>query len=181
MPTTSVATRYAKSLLHQAKAENALRDIHASVSLCHQILKTYGRLREVLKSPILHRAKKATVLQALFSGKVHALVLKFFDFISQRGREAILPEIMEAFLAQYDAIQGTRTAYLKTAFALPQSMIAGFEKLTQALCPCRAVTLVQDVNPRLLGGYILQVADKQLDQSLKQQLRVLQQHYGQDK
>ena len=179
MPPTSVATRYAKSLLRQAEVENALRDMYVSVSLCHQMLKTYESLRAVLKSPVLHHAKKAQVLQTLFSGRVHALVLKFFDFISQRGREAILPEILEAFLTQYNALQGIQTAYLKTAFALPQSMVKTFEKLTQALQPCRTVTLVQDVNPDLLGGYILQVADKQLDQSLKQQLHVLQQRYVQ--
>ncbi|MEM7383103.1 MAG: ATP synthase F1 subunit delta [Bacteroidota bacterium] len=174
---TPVAPQYAQALLQQARVQGILTDVYASVLLLDRICTENDDLKKILKSPVVHHDKKLAILQSVLEGKVDALVLDFLKMIGQRRRTAILAEITQAFLQQYNSSQGTQTAHITTTFQLSDDLADRFKTLVKAIVPCQEVVLIQHIRSAILGGYILQVADKQLDMSLVTQLHALKKQY----
>ncbi len=55
----------------------------------------------LLKSPVITPDKKQSILEAVTNGKVSELTALFNRLLIRKGRESNLPEIADAFIAQY--------------------------------------------------------------------------------
>ncbi len=173
----SVATRYAKALLQLALEKKVSERIHKDMVCFAQVCTANKSLLNTLKSPVIKHDKKLAVLQAIFQNEVHALTLSFFTRVTQRHREALLPAMSQAFLAQYDQHQGIKKAQVTTTFPLSDKLTRQLRGIIQKITPCKQVVLDQRIDPSLIGGYVLQVEGKRLDQSLRKKLRTLKKKY----
>ena len=169
-----IASRYAKSLLQLAVEEGILERIYNDMRCLDQVCTGHKALVSALRNPLIKHDKKLAVLQAIFQNTAHALTLRFFAIVVQKCREAILPAMTRAFLAQYDQYLGITKAQITTAFPLSDQIISQFQEIVQQIFPCQQAILEQSVDPTLIGGYVLQVEDKRLDQSLRKKLLTLQ-------
>ena len=172
-----VAARYAKALLQLAVEKKVLAHIHKDMLFFTQVGTTHKALLQMLKSPVIEHDKKLAILQALFQNKVQALTLRFFALVTQNHREPLLLAIAQAFLAQYNQHQGIKKAHVTTTFPLSEKLVLQFQQLVQKITPGRKVLLDQHVDPSLIGGYVLEVEDKRLDQSLRKSLHTLKKEY----
>jgi F-type H+-transporting ATPase subunit delta len=170
----SVAPKYAEALLQQAVEGNILERIHTDMLCFDQVCAANNFLVTTLKSPVIGRDRKLAVLQAIFQNKIHTLTLNFFAMVTQRHREALLPTMARTFLVQYDLHQGIKTAQVTTAFPLSSQLTFQLQQIVQQIASCQKVILEQHINPALIGGYVLRVEDKRLDQSLRKKLLTLQ-------
>lgn len=169
-----IASKYAKALLQLAVEGGVLGRIHADMLCFDRVCAANQCLVSTLKNPVIKHSKKLVVLQAIFQNKVHALTLRFFAMVTQKHREAALPTMTQDFLAQYDQYQGIKTAQVTTTWPLSDQLTLQLQKIVQQISPCQHVILEQCIDPALIGGYVLRVEDKQLDQSLRKKLRTLQ-------
>ncbi|MEM7055538.1 MAG: ATP synthase F1 subunit delta [Bacteroidota bacterium] len=176
MSTFRVASIYAKSLLQQAVEEGALDNIHTDMLLLEQVCTDNTALLKTLQSPVVSHDKKLAILHRLLKGRVSSLLLSFLNMISQNRRTAIISDIMQSFLRQYNSYKGIRTASVTTTFQLSEDLISRFKALVKSIMPCKEVALTQHVDPTILGGYILHVEDKQLDECLATKLHALKQY-----
>jgi F-type H+-transporting ATPase subunit delta len=172
-----VASRYAKSLLQLAVEEGVLERVHKDMLCLDQVCSGNKALVSVLKNPLIKHDKKLAVLRVIFQNTTHTLTLRFFAMVTQKCREAVLPAMTRAFLAQYDQYQGIKTARVTTAFPLSDQITSQFQKIVQQISPYRQVILEQSVDTTLIGGYVLQVEDKRLDQSLRKKLLTLRKDF----
>lgn len=166
MANLQVASRYAKALLQLAIEQGVVNRIYEDMLLFDKVCTENKLLLSTLQNPIILSHKKLAILQALFAHKVHALTLRLLQIATQKNREALLPTIKDCFLAQYNHYQGIKRASITTTFPLSSDLIAYFKTLVQSIAPCKKVVLVQHIKQAILGGFILQVDDKQLDESL---------------
>ncbi len=173
MVNLQVASRYAKSLLQLAIEQGLLDRVYADMVLFNQLCTEHKRLVETLQSPIVPKQQKLGTLKDLLADQVHALTLRLFDIVVQRNREGMLPAIAFCFFKEYDAYQDIKTASITTTFPLTSDLIAYFKTLVQSIAPCKEVRLIQQVKPAILGGFILQIEDKRLDESLINKLYLL--------
>lgn len=176
MSTFRVASTYAKSLLQQAIEEGALDSIHTDMLLLEQVCTDNTALLKTLKSPIVSHDKKLAILHKLLKGRVSNLMLSFLNMVSQKRRTAIISDIIKASLRQYNSYKGIKTASVTTTFQLSADLISRFKALVKSIMPCKEVALTQYIDPTILGGYILHVEDKQLDECLTTKLHALKQY-----
>jgi F-type H+-transporting ATPase subunit delta len=174
MANLSVASRYAKSLLQLAIEQGVLEQVYEDMTLLDELCREHPLLLKTLKSPIITFPKKWAILQALFADRVSPLVLHFFDLVVKKQREVMLSDMASSFLMQYDRYKDIKTAHITTTFPLSNSLINYFQKLVQSIAPCKEVKFVQHIKPAILGGFVLQVDDKQLDESLLTKLYLLE-------
>ena len=160
-----------------AVAKELLEHVHADILCLEQVCSANKSLINILKSPVIKGEKKLAILQALFQDKVHNITLSFFAMVTQRHREALLPTMAQAFLAQYDQHQGIKRAQVATTFPLSNELDMQLQQTVQQIAPCKKVILNQKIDPALIGGYMLQVEDKRLDQSLRKKLLKLRKSY----
>jgi F-type H+-transporting ATPase subunit delta len=91
----------------------------------------------------------------------------FFKLILTKGRESYLPEISKEFLNQYKSLIGLTTVKLTTATPIEESNLTQIKsKLISSKETAKDVEIITAVDPKILGGFILQIGDKLFDNSI---------------
>lgn len=175
---TRVASRYAKSLLDLAVEKGVLKEVHQDMALFNNVVRENREFELLLKNPIVQSEKKKSVMRALFTGKMHVMTGKFLEIISSKNREDHLPVIAQEFLRQYREKMGISRAEVVTTFPLTPELRKRFFEIVSQLTGNAKVELVEKVDPTLIGGYVLRVADKQIDESIRTKLEELEAEFS---
>ncbi len=173
MVESRAAHRYAKALIELAQEQHVLEQVHQDMLDFTRIVDENRSLLLMLQSPIVPHFKKQNILQALFQGKVHPVTFTIFDIITKKNREGILYDIARAFHEQYNTFNNIQVAQVTTTFPLDEQMRGEFRRMTAAATG-KKVELQEKVDKSLIGGYILRVGDRQIDESIKGKLQKLQ-------
>ncbi|QDA59795.1 ATP synthase F1 subunit delta [Hymenobacter jejuensis] len=173
-----VASRYAKSLLDLAEERGTLEQVKQDMDLFSKTLEQNRDLRLLLRNPIVQHDKKLAILRAVFGGKVSELTEKFFTIITQKNRESALEFIGTEFLSQYNVLRGVQVAEVTTATPLTPELRAEVTKLVREQTGLQQVTLNEKVDEALIGGFILRVGDRQIDDSVRYRLRKLRNEFS---
>ncbi len=161
-----VAVRYAKSLIDLGQEQNILEDFHRDMVSLKEALKNRD-LQLLVKSPIINADKKMAIFKELFGSSFSKVTMSFFDIVTKKGREVILPEVTTAFLDQYKKIKNVTAVKLTTATELNDGVMAEIKKaLLSSDATDKNVDIETEVNPELIGGFVLQMGDKLYDASV---------------
>src|SRR5690606_4186689 len=102
----------------------------------------------------------------------------FFEIISRKGREEVLADIAREFQVLYQLHNSIQVAEVTTTFPLDEKLRAEFIKLVLEISGMKEVKLIEKINPDLIGGFVLRVNDRQLDESLSSKLRELRMEFS---
>lgn len=164
-----IANRYAKSLIGLAKEQNAVDQLSEDMKGFIQIADDSHDFVLMLESPIITHDKKLEILIKMFEGKVHDISMAFFKLLSKKSREAALPAIAKAYVSQYNEFKGLAVAEVTSSTPLSASFKKSLtEKVSKAIN--KTVELKEVIDESLIGGFILRLDDKQIDNSVKAQL-----------
>jgi F-type H+-transporting ATPase subunit delta len=173
-----VATRYAKSLIDLAEEQNLLEEVKTDMVLFVQTLKANSTLNAVLKNPIVSPQKKAIILATIFTGKVQSDTLSFFKVMVDKMRSGILYDTAKEFEAQYNLKKNIVKAVIVSAVPLSDINRAEAVEIVKK-ATSGEVLLEEKVDPKLIGGFILTVGDRQFDTSIASTLNKLKRGFDQ--
>ena len=176
MAQTKVATRYAKSLLGLVAEKGNLEEAFNDMLLINKTVSENRALHVLLKSPVVNAEKKVSILTAIFEKHVSKVTMLFITLITKNRRESALPEIADAFVAQYKAMKGITIASVTSATVLADDAKKKIADLVQKEVG-GTVELEMEINPELIGGFILRIGDKQLDTSILSKIGDLRQEF----
>ena len=174
MSDVRIASRYAKSLLELADEQGKIEEVHKDMMLLDSICHENRDFVLVLKNPIIKNDKKKAILEAVFNGKVSDLTMAIFGIITRKNRESVLPAIASEFHQQYNIYKSIEKATVTTAVKLDEGLRASFEKIVKQISDKKEVELDEVVDERIIGGYVLKVGDRQLDDSIKSKIKELE-------
>lgn len=167
-----VASRYAKSITGLAEEQKVLDQVKADFELFVQVYEENRDFQLMLESPIIGHDKKRKILSMIFDGKLQKLTMTFFDIITKKNRESDLYGIAKQILVQYNLLKGIQIAEVSTPVPLSAALKKQFSDVVSKAVG-KDVILSDKVNEDLIGGYILRVEDKQIDNSLKSSIEKL--------
>ncbi|OUN07869.1 ATP synthase F1 subunit delta [Flavonifractor sp. An92] len=124
-------------------------------------------LWEALRSPAIQSWEKARVLERLPQLDGHTLLRQFYRLLAEKGRMALLPDILKAYEDLELAGRGAVRCRM-TCARVPGE--AEQEKLKKALCRLHHkadVVFDIQVDPALLGGFILELEGVTYDKSVR--------------
>ncbi len=168
-----VANRYAKSLIELSQEKGILEQVKDDMVLFHQTVDNNRDLELLLKSPIISHYEKGVILEKIFSGKVSELTSAFFELICRKNREEVLFAMSEEFLRQYNVVKGIQEATITTAVELTEAAKQKVVDAVKAATKANEVKLTAEVNEEVIGGYVLTIDDRQIDDSIKGRLEGL--------
>jgi F-type H+-transporting ATPase subunit delta len=180
MADSRVASRYVKSLLGLAEEQKALEQVHTDMQLFASVCSSSREFVNMLRSPIIKHEKKRDILEAIFKSKVHKLTMAIIDMLTKKNREPLLPAIALEFHNAYNHYKGIEKASVTTTVALDDKMKADIEALVKKLGSNKQVELVQKIDKSLIGGFILNVGDRQIDASIKSKLKTLKTKFSEN-
>ena len=114
MQNPRLAGRYAKSLIDLAVEKNVLENIYQDMQYLQAVCKASKEFVSLLKSPVIPTDKKGTAIKAVTNGKISEMTTLFNQLLISKHREFYLPEIVNAFIDQYNAIKGIHKVKLTT-------------------------------------------------------------------
>jgi len=172
-----VARRYAKSLLKIAIEENSLEALHNDMLLVHNVCENNNDLVLLLKSPIVKSDKKKNVVDAIFGTQLSKISKTFIELIITKKREGLLSDIASSFIDIYKIYKNIKSATVTSAQPLSKEQISSVSAILNASKESEGVDLVEIVDPSIIGGMILRVGDKQIDESIKRKLTNLEMEF----
>lgn len=173
-----IASRYAKSILELASEENELEVVANDIKYLELAFESRD-LVNLIKSPIIHTDKKLKIFSRLFEGKLSKLTMLFLQRVIRKGRESIIPQMVESFTEQYNEKLGIVAVSLTTMPDTVESTIESIKsKIDELLGADTQVALELKQDPELIGGYILEYGDKRYDASVKYQLENIKKSFS---
>ncbi len=173
MSSHRASVRYAKSVIELAQAQKSLEKVKEDMLLFTQVINDNRELEVVLKNPIVPTDKKKAILKALFENRIQPLTYKAFELIVSKNRESILDEIAVEFVNQYNVLKGIAVATVITPYKLGKEQREEITKIVADITGMK-VELAEVLDETLIGGFVLKIGDKQIDESVKTKLANIQ-------
>lgn len=165
-----VGLRYGKALLGLAKEQGNLEEVKKDMDLLMETCKQSREFVNMLKSPIIKEDIKRNILHKIFKDKVSGISLKFFDIIIRKNRAGYLPAIGDSFLSQYYELKEIDRVTVTTTFPLDEELREKFREILRNTTG-HEIMLREKIDKSLIGGYIVRLGDKQVDDSVKSKIR----------
>jgi F-type H+-transporting ATPase subunit delta len=173
-----VADRYAIPFLQRAEELGLLEKVYKDICLFQEIAQSHNELLNVLDNPTVKNEKKLAILQAIFKPMVCSLTFDLFSLVIHRDRGNVLHAIMHASLQQYYVRKQMELATITTTMKLSGELVDHFKSLVKRITGCKEVLLAEHINPAIQGGFILRLADRQIDKSLASKLYGLKKQFS---
>jgi F-type H+-transporting ATPase subunit delta len=169
MQNPRLAARYAKSLLDLAIEQNQLDAVYTDMKWLQQVNKANPDFVNMLRSPIISSDKKDKIIDAVIGSSVSKLTMLFTNLLTQKTRESNMPEIVTAFIEQYNKLKNIQTVKLTTASPISEELKNSIvAKVRTAVST--GVEIETSVKEELIGGFKLEVAGTLIDASIQRDL-----------
>ena len=169
-----IYSRYAKSLIELSKEQNSLEATIEDARFFREVLKV-KEFRSLLKNPAFKPGTKIKIFDSVFKDKVSELFYKFIILVIKKGRERLLPGIIDEILYQYKKMLHITDIFLTTAVPMPEDFL---EKLKTRLLESSITEEDVDITPKvdkdIIGGFIIKVEDNLIDASVKTKLKKIE-------
>jgi len=169
MKGTLVASRYAKSLLDLSIEQNSVEKVNNDMVELSAVCVESKDFVNMLNNPVIHSSKKVEVFTALFNGKMEPISVDFLTLITKNNRANILPTIADSFIHLFKQHKGIVDVIITSAETLDAKTKATIlEKVKSTVNG--ELSVVEKIDDSIIGGFIVNVEDKQIDASVASQL-----------
>ncbi|KFF00945.1 ATP synthase F1 subunit delta [Chryseobacterium formosense] len=176
MLTSKVAKRYAQGLLDFTNESGQTDAVFSEMKDVVKIMSESADLNKFFLTPYIDANKKTEVASEIF--KSFSLVSQnLIKLIIKHGRENQLKNVAQQFINKVEDIKGVQRITLTTATQISNENIEQILRSTDLVNQNAQFDLEVNVNPAILGGYILRVGDQQVDASVKSKLNKIKKDF----
>ena len=162
------AYRYAKALMGLAVEQGKVLEIEKDMRQILDTIEGSDPLKDVLHSPVITDHDKGIALKALFQ-KTQPLTSELFNLLATNKRVDLLKEVGEQYVALFDKMQGQDVATVVTTVPLNESLEKKILKQLKDITG-REVVIENEIDPGLIGGFILKMGDLEYNASISSKL-----------
>lgn len=171
-----IAIRYSKALLSLAKERGITEGVRIDMEMIRQLFETYPRFSQVLESPVIKSKEKLAFFELVFLKNLNPTTYSFLVLLIANNRESYLRPIARIFLDSCRMEAGYKEAKLVSAIKIDQATVEQFRTFIRKHFNSE-VDLVCTVDENLIGGFVLQVEDQQIDASVSAKLTKLKREF----
>jgi F-type H+-transporting ATPase subunit delta len=169
MNDSKISVRYSRALFQTALEKKILDKVNQDMIFISEICK-FPETKEFLQSPIIVPSKKEAVFHKILGDNVEKITLSLIDLIVKNGRESFIPAIARVFIHETKKYKGITESILTTAVKVNEKVKKQINDLISEVFKTK-VELKENIDPEILGGFILQIDDNYIDASIKNKLR----------
>mgnify|MGYP003392223969 FL=1 len=176
MTGTRAAVRYAKAILEVSNAKENAEVVSADMKNIAEAISQSNELKLFLENPVVKGETKLAALNEIFAS-ANADTKNLFSVLLQNKRLDILEAITAQYAKLYDELKGVEVAYVTTATPLTPALEAQVLAKVKELST-KEVTIVNEVNADIIGGFIIRIGDQQFNASIANQLSQLKREFN---
>jgi F-type H+-transporting ATPase subunit delta len=169
MDVTIISQRYAKALFELAQEMKILDRVNQDMSLVQSVVAENPELKRLLASPVVPPRRKSQVLKAIFEKHLDKLSFRFLQLVVKKEREAYLQNIADNFISLFKEFRNILPVKITTAQAIDGEVRQEILDLLKD-AEHKTIELDEAVNEKLIGGFVLNLEDRQYDASLQKKI-----------
>ncbi|PKA82892.1 ATP synthase F1 subcomplex delta subunit [Ulvibacter sp. MAR_2010_11] len=177
MSGSKAGIRYAKAVLQQANSANNATEVFNDMQAVAATLSGSKELRNVLQSPVIKLKDKKEALLTIFD-KEGELTKSLINVLADNKRIAKLGEVADSYINIYNEAKGIKVAKVTTAVALSEALEQQVLAKVKEMTGSTNVTLENEIDPDIIGGFVLRVGDLQYNASIANQLSNLKREFS---
>jgi len=174
--TSKIAAPYARALFDFSVEKNIMHQITADFQNLDIFLEETPELLEYLNNPIVKQEVKRGILTKTLKSQLNTDTFNFLMVLVERDRINLLTSVIDAYLELIYQTASIKMIEVSTASAFTNlqkdTLIQKLKELTNA----REIRLVINVDPSLIGGFLIKTESKVIDFTVKNQLQKLAKH-----
>ncbi len=176
MSYTKITLRYAAAFFDLATEKGIVEKTNEDMAQLGNVCTSNRDFVRMLQNPVIHADKKNKIVTRIFGDSVNRMSLNFMNLMVRKRRERYLPSITEAFNDLYKISKGIKTAYVTSAISLVANEKAGVLDILSKLTD-KKIDLVEKTNEDLIGGFVINIDNFQIDQSLATKIKELKKDF----
>ena len=170
------AIRYAKAILDIASESGKALEVNNDMTSIVAAIASSNELSDFLVSPIIKVETKIAAVLEIFAD-IQSETKGLFRLLQENKRFEILAAIASQYNLLFDEMNGVETANVTTAFPMtPDLETKVLAKI--ATFSDKKITIVNVVDPAIIGGFILRIGDKQYNASIANRLQELKREFS---
>ena len=173
---TKIAEPYARALYDFSFKKNLMHQVTADFQNLEVFLNETPDLLEYLNNPLIGREQKIELLNRTLKTQVNVETFKFLNVLVKRDRINLLEATIESYLALVYELASIKIIEVSTAYPLPTVQKDHLTQKLKELTNAREIRLVINVEPSLIGGFLIKTDSKVIDFTVKNQLQKLAKH-----
>ena len=164
-----ISVRYARALLKSATDQKLEEKVYQEMMTIAKSYLEVPQLRQTIDNPMLSKDKKQMLLLTAVGEKPSELTKSFIQLVLKEDRENVMQFMANSYITlfrkQKNVIRGKLTTAARVSAQTEQKMRQMVESKTNG-----TVEFETEVNPDIIGGFILEYDTYRMDVSVKTQL-----------
>lgn len=167
-----ISERYAKAILRYATELGVADVVYDKMKLYVENYLTHPDLQKALLNPLLSPQDKEMLLSSAIGIDPGEAYIRGIRLLIHNHREMYMRTIALIYQKLYRKANGITEAKIITAVQLGDDDLEKIRQQAQRLTNDR-IEFSYAVDPELIGGFILQLGPKQLDMSVRKELKTI--------
>jgi F-type H+-transporting ATPase subunit delta len=170
---SGVAGRYANALFDLATEDKSVGPTGEALASFMGLVESSDDLQRLMRSPVFKVEQQSASIEALASkAKISGLALNFLKLMAANRRLSAVPDAVRGYNALVAKSKGETSADVISAEKLSPKQLTDLKAALKSAMGSD-VSLNVSVDPSLLGGLIVKVGSRMMDNSLKTKLQNL--------
>ena len=167
---SKAAIPYAEALFESSKVMQLIDKTSQDLDLISITIERSNNLGSFLTNPLVIIDAKKNVLKDLFINQVGIHVLNFLFILIERRRIHLLNSIINCYLNLVNQLKLVTLVTIYTAIPLNEEQKQSLKTKLESITNSKAIQLVIDIKPDLIGGFVVKIGSKVIDMSIYGQL-----------
>ena len=164
-----ISVRYARALIKSAAGMKLEDQVYQEMQSLYKSYLDVPELRFTIDNPMLPKDKKQTLLITALGEKPSELSKKFVALVLREGRESTLQFMAASYITLYRKQKNIIRGKLTTATAVSPETEDKMRRMVEARSQ-GTVEFKTEVNPDIIGGFILEYDTYRMDASVRSKL-----------
>ena len=167
---SSIAGRYASALYELANQEQSIDSVMEQLSQFEMLLANSDDLRELVRNPVFSAEDQVRAISAVLDhAKLSGIGANFIKLVASKRRLFAISGMINAYRSLVARQRGEVTAHVTVAEALNDKNKASVQSALNGVTG-KKVTLIEKVDPSIVGGLIVKMGSKMVDSSVRSKL-----------
>lgn len=166
-----VEKRYGSAIFELAKEEDAVEALQKEI-LAIQDSFLEEDFKAILSHPKVAMKEKIKLVEDIFTDRISKNLVGLFVLVIRKGRQASISDILSEVLVLIDTYQGKMKAYISSPNTLSDEQKKTIEDQLQSMTK-KEIIPIYDIDESLIGGLIIRIGDRIVDNSIKGHLHTL--------
>ena len=164
-----IGKNYGSALFSIAIDEGKQELILGELTTINNILNENSDFIKLLNTPSITMKEKMQVLSSALEGQIDENTYNFLCLLTEKGRILYLNEITDAYRELYNNYYNLTEVRVTTVIPLNDELRAKLIKKLETITG-KEVTIIEEIDPDIIGGIIINYDNTQIDASVKTKL-----------